>query len=441
MFADLLNSKMGPWVISGAIVVLGAVIYGFGSHGRQGLKVVTVHPASNVLDAALSPDGSRVAMTWREQYGRSSTDVHEAIEIKDVRSDKEIASFTLPRRNWNLGQQSYVDRSLQYCDHGKYLLAFAGPDALMAVDTTSLSIHSGITLGTLPPQPAPDQPVRWLTFLPFSTYVTVDCSTHTPYVVLATWGDLQASSVKLFDLEKGTEVADLSRTYAGRYQGGGVAISPDGSRAAVATWSDPNAGGQVEVIDISRASRVSTLSLGPRGALLPHDSIAFAGNNAVLIGERKCQDGDNFCDFRPHPRVIRDWNFSGDHEARELSSPGAYNYQYFSGSADGHVAFSYAGSESYCTSCNRGMGETKVSDARFRIWNRTSGRIIAESPRLDVEKHSCFLVITIGSCTAYERVPELQMSDDGKAVLAFMPMTSEDLPDRKPRPLHVFLRP
>ncbi|HZD78178.1 MAG TPA: hypothetical protein VE218_14310 [Acidobacteriaceae bacterium] len=435
-----MNSKRGPWVICGAIAVLAAVIYGFGSHERPGFKVITVHPAGNVWDAALSPDGSRVAMTWRERYGRSSTDVHEAIEIKDVRSDKEIASFTLPPRNWNLGQQSSVDRSLQYCDHGKYLLAFAGPDALMAVDTASLSIHFGITLGTLPPLPAPDQPVRWLTFLPFSSNVTVRCSTDTPYVVLATWGDMQASSVKVFDLEKGTEVADLSRAYAGRYAGGGVAISPDGSRAAVETWSNANDGGQVEVIDISRVSRVSTLSLGPRGALPPNDSLAFAGNNAVLIGERKCQDGDSFCDFRPHPRVIRDWNFSADREARELSSPGAYNYQYFSGSADGHVAFSYSGSEGYCTSCNSGGGETKVSDARFRIWDRTSGRIIAESPRLKVEKHSCFLVITIGSCTSYERVPELQMSDDGKAVLAFMPLTSEDAPDRKPRPLLVFLR-
>lgn len=197
----------------------------------------------------------------------------------------------------------------------------------------------------------------------------------------------------------------------------------------------------MEVIDISRASRISTLSLGPRGASLPNDSIAFAGNNAVLIGERKCEDGDNFCDFSPHQRAIRDWNFSGSGDARELSSPGAESYQYFSGSADGHVAFSYAGNESYCKSCNKGIGETRVSDARFRIWDRTSGRSIAESPRLEVEKHSCFLAIGIGFCTAYERAPELQMSDNGKAVLAFMPLTSDDPPDRKPRPLLVFVRP
>jgi hypothetical protein len=73
------------------------------------------------------------------------------------------------------------------------------------------------------------------------------------------------------------------------------------------------------------------------------------------------------------------------------------------------------------------------------LWDRASRRTIAESPTLDVERHSCFLAI--GSCMSYERAPELQMSDDGKAVLAFTPFTTDDPPDRKPRPLLVFRRP
>lgn len=138
---------------------------------RTGAKLsrsLTVHPARNVWDAALSPDGSRVAMMWREGY-HGPIGLHETIEIKDVRSDKEIASFSLPPRNWELGGQVYVDRPLQYCDQGTYLLAFTGPDALIAVDTASLAIHSGITFGALPQQSPPDQQVRWLTFLPLSS--------------------------------------------------------------------------------------------------------------------------------------------------------------------------------------------------------------------------------------------------------------------------------
>jgi hypothetical protein len=61
---------------------------------------------------------------------------------------------------------------------------------------------------------------------------------------------MHASSINVFDLEKGAAVADLSRTYAGRYIGSGIAISPDGLRVAVVTSSDQLHGDQVEVIDV-----------------------------------------------------------------------------------------------------------------------------------------------------------------------------------------------
>jgi hypothetical protein len=73
--------------------------------------------------------------------------VHEAIEIKDVRSDRAVASFSLPPRNWKLPHQSFVDRELRYCDQGKYLLAFAALDALMMIETAAYSIHPGIKFG------------------------------------------------------------------------------------------------------------------------------------------------------------------------------------------------------------------------------------------------------------------------------------------------------
>jgi hypothetical protein len=152
-----------------------------------------------------------------------------------------------------------------------------------------------------------------------------------------------------------------------------------------------------------------------------------------------CQDNVS-CDFNTHKRVIRDWNFSGGTEPQELGSPGADTYRYFSGSSNGEVVFGYSGKESYCPSCNSGGGENKVRVARFVLWDRASRRTIAESRTLDVERHSCFLAIGLGSCTSYERAPELQMSDDGKAVLAFKPLTDHS-PDQKPRPLLVFRRP
>jgi WD40 repeat protein len=430
---------MGPWIILLAAMFFGLVTYWPLSVGR-GLRMNTVHPEEGgVWDAALSPDGNQVAMMRREGFDGSSPPLHEVIEIKDVRSDKDVASFWLPPRNWKMGHQSPI----QYCDQGKYLLAFAGPDALFAINTSTFSIHSGIALGAyLLPQYS-DHQVGSLTYVPLSSDLIVNCSADTAYVVLASWGDMQASSVKLFDLEKGAEVADLSKAYAGRYQGDGVAISPDGTRVAVVTWSNQLHGREVEIIDVHGSTRASELFMGQAKRLYPgsKDSVAFAGNNAVLIGEDRCPDGDEFCDFRPHKRVIRDWNLNDLSEPQKFENLGADTYQYFSGSADGKVDFSYSGRENFCQSCNSGMGETKIGNPRFLIWDRTSRRTIAESPALDVKRHSCFLAIGPGSCTAYEMLPEIQMSDNGKAVLVFMPFTSDDPPDRTPRPLFVFRRP
>jgi hypothetical protein len=110
---------------------------------------------------------------------------------------------SLPPRNWKLAHQSFVDRELRYCDQGKYLLAFAAPDALMMIETAAYSIHPGIKFGA---QEYGGQELASLTYLPFSDRVTADYSAHTPYVVLGSWGDLHASSIKVFDLTKSCQL-------------------------------------------------------------------------------------------------------------------------------------------------------------------------------------------------------------------------------------------
>jgi hypothetical protein len=83
------------------------------------------------------------------------------------------------------------------------------------------------------------------------------------------------------------------------------------------------------------------------------------------------------------------------------------------------VVFGYTGVESYCDSCNGGSGELKIGDARFTVWDHASGRAVARSPKLKVASHSCPWIQIMGSCTEYEQAPELQMSANGNAVLAF----------------------
>ena len=94
-------------------------------------------------------------------------------------------------------------------------------------------------------------------------------------------------------------------------------------------------------------------------------------------------------------------------------------YRNLGASATGDVVFGYTGAESYCKSCRNGFGDIQIDEARFTVWNRRSGQVVARSPKLEAERAPCMLVQIGASCDEDEHVPELQMSANGKAVLAF----------------------
>jgi hypothetical protein len=54
---------------------------------------------------------------------------------------------------------------------------------------------------------------------------------------------------------------------------------------------------------------------------------------------------------------------------------------------------------------------------------------VALSPSLRVETHTCPW-LTFGACESYQQAPELEMSSDGRSILAFWPQG--DFPRTKP---------
>jgi hypothetical protein len=162
--------------------------------------------------------------------------------------------------------------------------------------------------------------------------------------------------------------------------------------------------------------------------------VAFAGNDSLLIAEEMCQDEDGFCDFTPTSGPFEIGTSSQAASLKNSAVRGLTPIDIFPVRPTAKWRSATPERRAIARPAME-AGETKVRVARFVLWDRTSRRTIAESPALGVERHSCFLAIGLGPCTSYERASELQMSDDGKTVLAFMPFTSDDPPDRKPRPL------
>ena len=353
---------------------------------------------------ALSADGSTLAMMHREM-GPATTEV---IEVREVATGREVKTISLPPQSWDKRVQWFVVRPIRYCG-GQYLVVFGGPDTLFVLNAGSYEVREAIVVSDLR-----DAKGRRFGDLMLSHNVQLDCAQGT--LALSVSDDLSLSALKLIDLETGKEAADLSGIYEGNDQGDGMAISPDGSKVAMVTWES---GSGAELVDVRARRRMGRINLGER-PLVEH-MLAFAGNDALLVGEPECQPNRG-CDQKqlPKGRRLRVYPIAGG-DARTFAWPGAEVYRSMGASSDGSVVFGYAGEERRCGRCNSGFGELKIDDARFLVWDRTTGQAVARSPRLKVEDHACPLLQIMGSCTAYQQAPELEMSADGRAVAAFWP--------------------
>ena len=400
-------------------------------------RINVLAPPSYLADSvAISADGAHVAIVHEETLDGSGLFV---IDVRSVQSGQRVSSLTIPPPTWAPNKMGYsMSPRLSFCDGGKYLVVFAPMDRLYVADTRTFTLRDPIhfyelrlTLdgaGPNPPgSPVPDGPVQF------------DCAASGNVAVLGFWADLGTAAIKLIDLDTGKEMADLGGSFAGlfskglsqRYQGDGLAISPDGSKVATVIWQyGDNGGPGVDLFDAQSSRLIKTLRLGD-GSTIDH-RVAFAGERALVIGEPTCEPNGK-CDVRslPRGRTLRVWDFGGSGAVREFHSLGTEAYRSFGASADGTEVFAYTGDESHCWFCNSRNGELKVHSARFTVWDRVSGKVMARSPSLRVENHSCPW-LSLGACESYQQVPEMQMSANGESIVAFWPQQDFPPPDRVP---------
>jgi hypothetical protein len=397
----------------------------------EGLRITSFEPAEGApYSVAISPDGNQVAMMHRVYLNGLELSA-DSIEIHDVPSNATVKTLSLPRVDWtHAARQFSLSRDLNYCDRGKYLLAFTGPDILEIVDSQTFQIRHSLVFSQLSTHFSGAGKARRFDDINFLTDVSIACAASEGRAVLAFYGD-NVASFKLIDLDRGQEIEDLVDDFHGRARGRGLAISPDGSKVARVSWTPGNDNGtQAEIVDVRTGSALrKTLELG--GAMEPEYDLVFAGEDALVVAEAECQPGPD-CETHsiPHARDLRVWFFAGDGGVRTLGWPGQETYRSFGASADGNRLFAYSGTEKRCASCNEGAGELKIDNARFTVWDRASGRVLVRSPTLKVETYTCGF--HLGSCENYQQAPELQMSGDGKSLLAFWFRPLDKTPDSAP---------
>lgn len=415
-----------------AVLIAGLLWYGWQrfplGFGILGMKSVAA-PNYQTEAAAISADGARVAILHMDP-----TSGLRAVEVRNVASDQQVANVVVPRGiDHPGGGQFYISPRLRFCDNGKYLAGYAPTDRLFVYDAGTMQLRSQVYLSTL--RFTKDDGIEGTPgagiLLPM---VEFDCAASSSIAVLGFWGDLGVDAIKLIDLETGEEVNDLGGAYRNltfkgfyhRYLGDGLAISPDGSEVAVKFSMSGSSG--VDVVDAKSGQLMKSVELGDSFRVA--HKLAFAGESALMIGEPACQPNMT-CEPASPPgiRKVRVWDFGNTGAVSLLGWPGNQTYRFFGSSADGKVLFAYSGKERFCKSCNSKAGEIEVDNARFTVWDRAQGKVVALSPSLRVETHTCPW-LTFGACESYQQAPELEMSSDGRSILAFWPQG--DFPRTKP---------
>ncbi len=400
---------VGVLVAALTVFWLARTIYGqvIARHEIGDLTVHTVTPLQGQPDSvAISPDGSSVSMMHRDPSNGAITD---RIEIREVESGRTLGSIALPVADWKKGPQYSLREPLRYCDDGRYLLAFNGLNVLHVFDAHTYQLHTSIALNDLKVLQG-NGGVRGLSEVQSAHTIQISCAALTGTAALRLQMD-NTGVFKVFDLESGTETADLTASFKGIW-GNGIAVSPDGTRVAAAVW-DRSGAEVIQVVDARTGTMTRQLPFGvPRGT--ERYLLAFAGDDAVVIGRPACERTER-CQLQSG-RVVRLLNL-GTGAVKELGAAGREAYRFTAASADGREVFAYTGAESFCQSCNRKLGEMRIDDARFTVWERDSGKVLVQSPQLRVQVYKCPLLM-LGPCEDLETVPELAMSANGKAAVS-----------------------
>lgn len=408
---------------------------------------------------AISPDGSFLVHTPSGIIHGER--VHESIfDVEEVKKLSQAAAIKLPVQP----QTGFQFNHIEFCDHGRYLLAvgpeatiYPGPDRtstagdlitaqsedfVKILDMKSSSLHADISLSAAEHSLPTEALARFKQVNPEFHWATewhgsvrfAACAANAPIAAIVISYGNEFSRLKILNLDTGAEMQGFD-SIAIQTDVMGLAISPQG--ASLALYRAGNMpGGDGE----GRPNHCLTLvylqnkkigrTIWVRSDDLFNASIAYAGESTVaaeLVSQEwlDFSPSDSHLDarfsFHNHASV-HFFDVETGSELQVISDPSVDDFRFEGMSANGRIMLAYTGKSHICKSCNRGMGEQEVTDARFTLWNRETGQPIARSPELKVVHHTCSWFSsdywTWKSCVASDEAPILKLDQDGDAVVA-----------------------
>jgi hypothetical protein len=374
---------------------------------------------------ALSPDGTLAAHLgtgiWPTKHFDGKT-----LQFFSVNPAKQVASIQLNNdtdRRPGFGARD----GLQFCDHGKYLLAFEDSANVDVVDTSTFQMRPAISLKAAEEAIRAEALKKPKGDLYGPGYLTfAACAANGPLAAFFVGNQaIHLGDIKVFNLETGSEIPGFDGLGSPE-ELAGLAVAPDGSSIALLNGVVlPMAGSfdtgkdTVTVIDVASHSITKRFFVESE-AMFQYDPIDYAGAHALVI------QLNQFRPYRPGTVLGSDGDESSIHiydiatgsEIRAITAPQANRFSLLGVSADGKVVLTYAEKWRHCIFCKRYSGEYTVTDARFTLWDRNTGAAIAVDPSVRLVHISCPWFTIMGSCTPSDEAPDLALDQSGNAVIA-----------------------
>jgi len=215
-------------------------------------RVQIVSSATGLQGAAISPDGSKVAIYLPNR-----------LKIYDVSSLRVDASVELP----SVPEGRYVgggepESGVRYCDRGKYILIYGGNATFFVIDAIGYRRTATIDL---------DIPKAEETA---ATVIAGSCSAESNVAVIevSPSQDDWVGAVKVFNLDSGRQTGEIplgSRSIYWR----GVDVSPSGSHALIYLRDAGSPDTKIALLDIGSSKLSASIDTG------------FYGGQATFIGE------------------------------------------------------------------------------------------------------------------------------------------------------------
>jgi hypothetical protein len=378
-----------PWV---------GFVFAFGD--GKAIRASVFDIGSGVQGLAISPDSQSVAL-YTSTFSNGDQIVSE-IQIWDWRAAKLLRRQVLSRKKpVDISRYSVYQQFVRYADSGMKLVICQDGNVLV-LDSSTLQELGNIDLG-LAPFPKRGQPGTG-DFSRFLDVSDIEVSSNNQRVaILLNLGFTENGEIRIYDFGSWTLLRKWTLTQTDHtplernaksksvfeVSLRAISIDPSGSKIAMASsalqidrvprQSQENT---VRIFDVDSGKEIREIAIGPLPGVARFVSshplvvaIVPVGVPSHPLYSPKKKD--------PKQYVLSLWNAETGERIRTISSPPGGVHDFLDVSEDGRIAMGYI-SYSKCGFFVLGMESGCADyDNRFRLWDLTTGKVIATSPALE----------------------------------------------------------